>query len=83
MAHKPREAAVMCWFPTEGDPLPISMKFKDDEDEIISVKNIRIKTTNDILQGKEYRCEAIISGIMYGFSLTFYTRDCRWLLHFK
>ena len=80
MAQKTRDVAVMCWFPSSGNPFPVSIKFRDDNGEIMSVKDIYIKDTIDIFQGKEFKCEAIISGIKTMFSLIFFSADCRWTL---
>ena len=81
MALRSREAAVMCWFPTgDKQPIPVSMKFKDDDDEIVSVKEIQIKSTTTIMQGKEYNCESVISGVLRRFSLTFFAESCKWYL---
>ena len=80
MAQKSREVAVMCWFPSGSKPFPVSIKFRDDNGEIMSVKDIYIKDTIDVFQGKEFKCEAIIGGIKTDFSLMFFSADCRWLL---
>ena len=81
MALRSREAAVMCWFPT-GDkwPIPVSIKFLDDDDIIISVREIDIISANVIMQGREYKCKAEIGGVLRQFALTFFAESCKWYL---
>lgn len=81
MAQRVREAAVMCWFPTNNkQPIPVSAKFMGDNNEIITVKDIKILETISIMQGKEFKCEAAIDDRMIRFSLTFFSDICRWML---
>ena len=80
MASRVLRVAVMCWFPTESNPIPISIKFKDDTGEIRQIKDIHIISTSTISQGKNFICDAVVSGIKQEFELTFFSEDCRWLL---
>lgn len=81
MAQRVREAAVMCWFPTNNkQPIPVSAKFMDDNNELISIKDIRILETTSIMQGKEFKCEAEVNNRMIRFTLTFFSGICRWTL---
>lgn len=81
MAQRVREAAVMCWFPAnKKEPIPVSAKFMDDNNGLISVKDIRILETISIMQGKEFKCEAEVNDRMIRFTLTFFSGICRWML---
>ncbi len=42
-----RNIACLSWFSYKNEPNPISFKFKGDDDEIISVKNIYVLSTED------------------------------------
>ena len=80
---KSQEVACLCWFPTKGQPIPISFKFKDEEGDIHSVKDIDILGITNVMQGKEFRCEAIFDDRKRNFELMFFTSDCRWILSMK
>ena len=84
MSHRVREVAVMCWFPTsDKEPMPLSIKFIDDDHELISIKDIKILSTETIMQGKEFKCEAIVHDKLIRFTLTFFSGICRWMLSFS
>ena len=81
MAQKSREVAVMCWFPTgKAEPFPVSMKFRDDEGEIVSIKDIHLKKIETVFQGKEYHCESLIGDRKCSFKLIFFKDDYRWMI---
>lgn len=82
MSYKVREAAVMCWFPADKkEPIPVSIKFMSDDNELISIKDFKILETITIIQGKEFKCETIINNRKTKFSLTFFSGICRWMLN--
>ena len=80
---KSMEVACLCWFPTKGQPFPISFKYKDEDGDIHSVKDIDILRTENVMQGKEFRCEALIGDQKRSFELMFFKDDCRWVLTMK
>ena len=82
MAHRRREVAVLCWFPTgDKNPIPISFKLLDDCGEIQHIKDLHIKHTNTIMQGKEFICNASVNGKNLDFTLTFFSESCRWFIN--
>ena len=81
MAHNPREAAVMCWFPTGNmRPIPLSLKYKDNDWIIISIKDLHIIESHIIIQGIKYICKAEINESVIQFVLTFYKDDYKWMI---
>ena len=76
--------AVMAWFRSTGDPIPMSFKFQDDSGQIQSVKEIDVRYSEDRnysgIPSKEYGCEAIIGGMIRAFKLIFYTEACKWVM---
>ena len=81
--HKKIEIAVMCWFPTKGDPFPVSFKIKEN-DEIHTVKDIHISNIkSDLTYGNRqitYDCEAAIQNTMKRFQMVFFVDICKWYL---
>lgn len=77
-----RDISCLSWFPHGNDPYPISFKFKGDDDAIISVKDIKVLTTEDKrycgIPSKEYKCRAVIGGLFHDFKLIFYLETCKW-----
>ena len=80
MASRTSNVAVMCWFPTKGEPIPVSLKYQDQDGEIHSLKDINVKTVNTISQGKRFICEAAINNKNVNFELLFFADDCRWMM---
>ena len=78
------EIAVMAWFTQSGLPLPISFKFKDDEDEIQTVRDICVQYKEQKNYSRipsiEYHCEAVIGGLIHIFRLIFYKETCQWVM---
>lgn len=76
--------AVMAWFKSNGNPIPISFKFQDDAGEIQSVRDILIKYEEDKnysgIPSKEFGCEAIIGGFIRQFKMIFYAEACKWVM---
>ena len=79
-----KDVACMSWFPQGKDPFPISFKFKDDNDEIQTVRNIRIISIEDKaydgIPSKEYQCMAIVGGLLHEFKMIFFLENCQWQL---
>lgn len=80
MISRVHHVAVMCWFPTKGDPIPMSIKYQDVNGEIYSIKDICIKSTNKVSQGRSFVCEAAINDRIVGFELMFFADSGKWLL---
>ncbi len=75
-----QQVACMCWFPTKGQPFPISFKYRDSEGEVHSIHDIDILDTKHIFQGIDFTCEAVFGDQKRRFSLMFFKDDYRWLL---
>ena len=82
MANKSLPVAVMCWFPTKGEPIPVSLKYQDDNCEIHQIKNLSITAAKNVMQGKMFVCEAEVDNRITRFSLDFFSDDCRWMISF-
>jgi len=81
-----RQIACQVWFPVGKDPYPISFKFKDDNGEIqsvndISIHNMEIRCASGF-QTNEYRCKAIICGLMREFKIVYHLRTYEWFVLF-
>jgi hypothetical protein len=76
--------ACKTWFTSNCTPIPLSFKYEGHDGVIQNVSNLIIKTTEDKryagIAAKEYRCEAIISGIRHEFKLIFYLEACKWVM---
>lgn len=77
-----QEAAVGCWFTSRGESMPLMMKVKTRQGEIVAVKEIRLLTSEKqwyagILTVK-YRCQAVINGVIKEFILLFRPDECTW-----
>ena len=80
MASRTFRVAVMCWFPTNSEPIPMSLKYQDQNGEIHTLKDIRIKNTNTISQGKRFVCQSAINDTIVNFELMFFADDCHWIM---
>lgn len=76
--------AVMAWFRSIGEPIPMTFKFQDDSGQIQSVREIEVQYSENKnysgIPSKEYGCEAIIGGMIRDFKLIFYTEACKWVM---
>ncbi|MCI8512099.1 MAG: hypothetical protein HFE83_08905 [Lachnospiraceae bacterium] len=81
-----RRIACSAWFPANGKPFPRLFKFKDDNGEIQTVKNIsvhRIETKNQLsCPVNEYDCRAIIGGLMREFKIVYRLKSAEWYVSF-
>lgn len=81
-----RPIACMAWFPVGKDPFPVSFKFKDDDGVIQAVNNISIHSINiespASFQVNEYKCKAIICGLMREFKIRYYLKSYEWFVIF-
>lgn len=79
-----REAAVKCWFTSTGRAMPLMLKVRNDQEEIIKIENLKVITVEKqwyagILTWKYY-CHAVIHGKEYEFVLLFRPDECSWKL---
>ena len=76
--------ACMAWYAPDNTPRPLLFKFEGYDGIIQTVTDITIKCTDDkVYSGepsKEYKCEAVIGGIRYGFKLIFFMLRCQWVM---
>lgn len=76
--------ACKCWCTSTGDLQPLSFKFKGDDDILVHVKDIMILyVENKNISGipsREFRCRAIVGGLLRDFKLVFYCEACRWTM---
>ena len=76
--------ACMAWYAPNCPPRPLLIKFEGEDGVLQTVSDIKIKFTDnkcyDGLSVNEFRCEAVIGGLQYGFKLIFYILDNRWVM---
>lgn len=79
-----RDVAVKCWFTATGKSMPLMMKIKTDEDEIIKIEHIRVLTSDKQwyagILNVRYRCQALVDGQVIEFALLFCPEECSWKL---
>lgn len=79
-----RDVAVKCWFTASGRAMPLMMKIKTEQGEIMKVENIQVVTSEKQwytgIQTWKYRCRAEIAGQRYEFLLLFEPGRCVWKL---
>ena len=69
------EVAVQCWFTATGKSLPLMLKVKGEDEEIIQINHIQVLTVEKqwyagILNWK-YRCQAVLLGKQINFVCRF------------
>ena len=78
------EIACKTWFTSTGWPRPLSFKYEGDDGMIQSVAVAEIVSSEDKnysgIPSKEYKCRAIIGGLLHEFKLVFYLESCRWVM---
>jgi len=76
------DAAVDCWFTADGKTMPRFCKLKGTEEEIITIRDIRIlKEEQKFYAGihaKKHWCETEHNGGLMRFCLVFYPEDGVW-----
>lgn len=76
--------ACKVWFTASCSPRPLSFKFEGDDSIIQTVSDISIKSSEDKnysgIPSKEFKCEAIIGGLLQEFKLIFFTEACKWVM---
>lgn len=87
IAENLEEVAVKCWFTSTGKAMPLMMKIKTNEEEIITIDDIHvIKSDKQWYAGIyniKYYCEAMVQGRMLGFILYFCPEECAWKLQIE
>lgn len=77
-------AACLAWFKSDGSPRPLEFKFRDDEDVIQTVNNMKVNYVEDKnysgIPSKEYGCTAMIGGLLREFKLVFYMETGKWVM---
>ncbi len=76
--------AVLAWFRSTGDPMPMLFKFQDDNGELQVVRNLIVHYSEDKnysgIPSKEYGCEAVVGGLIRKFKLVFYLEAGKWVM---
>ena len=67
------EVAVQCWFTATGKSLPLMLKVKGEDEEIIQINHIQVLTV-------EKQWYAVLLGKQINFVLLFCPEDCAWKL---
>ena len=78
------EVAVKCWFTASGKSMPLMMKIKNQEDEVVVIEHIQVQSVDKqwyagIVNWK-YQCKAILNNQEMNFILLFYPEECTWKL---
>lgn len=78
------DAAVQCWFTATGKSMPLMLKVKGEEGELITISPIRVLTSEKqwyagILNWK-YQCQTELQGKQVDFVLLFCPEECSWKL---
>ena len=78
------EAAVQCWFTAGGKTMPLMLKVRGEDGEIVQISHIQVLTAEKqwyagILNWK-YCCRAEILGRQVDFVLLFCPEECAWKL---
>ncbi len=78
------EVAVKCWFTATGKSMPLMMKIKNQEEEVVTIEHIQVLAVDKqwfagIVNWK-YRCRAILNHHEMEFILLFYPEECQWKL---
>lgn len=76
--------ACMAWYAPGCPPRPLLFKFEGEDGILQTITDIKISHTDfkcyNSEQVNEYKCDAIIGGIRFGFKLIFYVINCRWVM---
>lgn len=81
-----RQIDIACktWFTSTGSPRPLSFKYKGDDGMLQRVAVAEIMGSEDKnyagIPSKEYKCRAVIGGLLHEFKLIFYVESCRWVM---
>lgn len=72
------------WFTSNGSITPMFFKFKGDDGELQTVKNLRVNFMEEKnysgIPSKEFACTVCIGGLERDVKLIFYTETCTWVM---
>ena len=75
-----------CWFTSRKKPIPYLVKFVDENSEIQTVREIRVKCMDQKnysgIPSLEYVCTITINEIMHDVKLIFFQTECKWIMTF-
>lgn len=78
------EAAVKCWFTSGGRAMPLSMKVRGPQGELLCIDGIQVLFSEKLrfagILTWKYRCRTVIEGKEFLFDLHFHPEECRWRL---
>lgn len=79
-----QEVAVKCWFTAKGKAMPLMMKVKAEQEEILMIQDLQVLKSEKqwyagILNWKYY-CSAVVYGEQKEFILLFCPDECSWKL---
>jgi hypothetical protein len=76
--------ACMAWYAPDRPPCPLIFKFEGEDGILQTITGVKINCTDYKCyygeQVNEYKCDAVLGGIRYGFKLIFYKMDNRWVM---
>lgn len=81
-----RQVDIACkaWFTSQGHAKPLSFKFQGDDGMIQTIQDVCVICSEEKyysgIPSREYRCRAIIGGLLHEFRLIFYIEECRWVM---
>lgn len=78
------QIACMAWFAPGQPPQPHFFKYEGEDGVLQTISDLKISYTDNKCYNDEsvyeYRCEAVIGGIRFGFKLIFYVMNSRWFM---
>ncbi len=76
--------ACLSWTTSDGRMTPVTFKFEDDNGDIQTVRDIRIRSSEEKhysgIASWEYACEAIIGGLVREFQIICYLEATKWVM---
>lgn len=87
LGERQLEIACECWFTSKGEARPLMIKFKDEEGQICTVRQICLlgqQKRNYIGNPAiEYHCRITVEGREHEVWLNFFQKECRWSMGFE
>ncbi len=82
--RKEMEIACSCWFTAKGKMQPLMFKYKDDQGEVHTIKEITVHSSEDKnFMGSpqvEFNVTINCQGIEIKTQMIFYKKNCRWTM---
>lgn len=81
-----RQINIACkaWFTSQGSAKPLSFKFQGDDGMMQTVGDLCVICSEDKcysgIPSREYRCKAVMGGLLHEFKLIFYLEESRWVM---